>query len=178
MKAKTWTIKIAFSLQDGYIYLEYGKNVCGMAKSPLYAEVWRTKINIFYAFRMLSGAILDHRNLTPWQDLRWFYMEPLFVVSQMINFASALFALKFHLLVFDFDVHGEASWYWCTVVTLVTCIKLFAVFGISVCLQPTSPIEFLIAQVTLKRNTFMLCLLVRIQCAFIGSCVVTKFTDK
>ena len=29
----------AFSIQDGYIYLEYGKNVCGMAKSPLYAEV-------------------------------------------------------------------------------------------------------------------------------------------
>ena len=25
--------------QGGYIYLEYGKNVCGMAKSPLYAEV-------------------------------------------------------------------------------------------------------------------------------------------
>ena len=32
--------------QGGYIYLEYGKNVCGMAKSPLYAEVWEREAEI------------------------------------------------------------------------------------------------------------------------------------
>ena len=38
--SRPWFYFIFVYFQGGYIYLEYGKNVCGMAKSPLYAEVW------------------------------------------------------------------------------------------------------------------------------------------